>query len=82
MAKDSMQFSNPAASNNSPASPLAVPLKIPRRAMRRRYECGRCPSYLANIRWERIFQEKSADPTYYTRRTVRQGSALHGFERI
>lgn len=67
----------------SGSSPWAAPpVKIPRRAMARRCSCGRCASCLDNARWERIFQEKFADQTYYTRRLVTQGSALSGFEGI
>jgi hypothetical protein len=41
-----------------------------------RCTCGQCPQCLDNARWERIFAEKFADPTYYTRRVVRYSSPL------
>jgi hypothetical protein len=42
---------------------------------RKRCTCGVCNSCLDNARWERIFQEKFADPHYYERRQ-RSGSSL------
>lgn len=33
-----------------------------------RCACGVCSTCRDNERWERIFQEKFADPTYYMRR--------------
>ncbi len=48
-----------------------------RRAPRvRRCHCGKCPTCMENARWERIFNEKFADPTYYTTRLVRFDSPL------
>jgi hypothetical protein len=35
--------------------------------------CRRCSE---NARWERIFQEKFADPSYYSYPTTRNGSSL------
>lgn len=32
-----------------------------------RCKCGQCRQCLEDARWERIFAEKFADPTYYTR---------------
>jgi len=52
------------------------PPRIPRRALPRRCQCGHCATCVDNARWERIFQEKFADPTYYERRTIRQWSSL------
>jgi hypothetical protein len=54
--------------------------RIPRRAMAKRCLCGRCASCVDNARWERIFQEKFADPTYYSRQTVQRSSSLHGID--
>lgn len=34
---------------------------------RRPCQCGRCRACVDNARWERIFAEKFADPTYYNR---------------
>jgi hypothetical protein len=42
----------------------------------RRCRCGSCPTCQDGARWERIFQEKFADPDYYTRRVQRHGSSL------
>ena len=39
----------------------------PVRDRRVRCKCGQCPQCVDNSRWERIFAEKFADPTYYTR---------------
>jgi len=51
------------------------PLQQARRSTRR-CRCGLCPRCLENARWERIFQEKFADPYYYTRRASYYGSSL------
>jgi len=46
-----------------------------RKSMRRNCRCGRCPSCMTNMRWERIFQEKFADPEY-NNRPLKGGSSL------
>ncbi len=46
---------------------------------RRRCQCGQCKSCLENARWERIFNEKFADPNYYSGLAVRYESPLHSF---
>jgi hypothetical protein len=64
----------------SPAQPrqaVAAP-KIPRRAIAKRCQCGQCAACRDNARWERIFQEKFADPNYYSLRPLWQRSTLHG----
>jgi hypothetical protein len=38
--------------------------------------CGHCRLCLDNARWERIYAEKFADPTYYTRRVTHMASPL------
>jgi hypothetical protein len=43
---------------------------------RTRCKCGQCRECLENARWERIFAQKFADPTYYVRRSVRIASPL------
>jgi hypothetical protein len=43
----------------------------------RRCRCGECPPCLENARWERIFEEKFADPNYYAPRDVQRGSSLN-----
>jgi hypothetical protein len=43
----------------------------------RRCKCGTCLWCAENQRWERIFQEKFADPNYYLRPLVRCDSPLN-----
>jgi hypothetical protein len=43
---------------------------------KRRCQCGVCPACRDAAKWERIFQEKFADPDYYGVRQVRFGSSL------
>lgn len=43
---------------------------------RRRCRCGTCRICLDNLRWERIYQEKFADPNYNSR-PLRGGSSLN-----
>jgi len=38
--------------------------------------CKRCEACLDDARWERIFQEKFADPSYYGRQQYRTSSPL------
>ena len=38
--------------------------------------CQHCPTCIENARWERIFLEKFADPTYYTRPAARNTSPM------
>jgi len=49
------------------------------RNKRRRCACGKCRSCIDNARWESVYQEKFADPFYYSLRHPKQGSALTGF---
>ena len=39
-------------------------------------KCGECGWCLDNLRWDRIFNERFADPTYYGSLTIRHNSAL------
>jgi len=41
-----------------------------------RCACGRCYTCKENLRWERIFNEKFADPDYYKPRLKSPGSSL------
>ena len=50
-----------------------------RPARSRRCTCGICQRCLDNARWERIFNEKFADPSYYGGISVRHHSSLAGF---
>ena len=43
----------------------------------RRCRCGVCAGCKDNARWERIFAEKFADPTYYCGPVIRRGSPLN-----
>jgi hypothetical protein len=43
---------------------------------RQRCKCGRCAACLGNARWDRIYDEKFADPAYYEGIVVRHNSAL------
>jgi len=43
---------------------------------RRRCRCGQCAICIDNAKWERVFQQKFADPDYYKPRFARQGSSL------
>lgn len=49
------------------------------RGRSRRCTCGKCRACEDNARWETVFQQKFADPTYYSLREPRQGSSLNGF---
>lgn len=86
-------FPSPASSNRptplpeSPHSPVRsgdtarCPIEIERksRVLRRGHcQCGECKWCLDNARWERVFNEKFADPTYYSSAQVRHNSSLAG----
>ena len=43
----------------------------------RRCRCGVCATCADNARWEEIFTRKFADPTYYSRQTLRHASPLN-----
>jgi len=64
------------ASRVRKSRPSAAPPRPAEEQRRRPCRCGRCPECIENARWERIFKEKFADPTYYTRPAVRSGSPL------
>ena len=48
----------------------------PRTARRRRCHCGACYTCQENARWDKIFNEKFADPNYYKPQPVRHTSSL------
>jgi hypothetical protein len=50
--------------------------RISVRPTRRRCQCGSCSTCLENARWDKIFNEKFADPDYYKRQPVRHTSSL------
>ena len=65
------------------AAPAPAPLRIVAlrrsRPQRRQYcNCGRCKWCLDNVRWDRIYNEKFASPTYYGGIVVRHNSSLAG----
>jgi hypothetical protein len=49
------------------------------RTKTRRCACGKCRACIDNARWESVFQQKFADPFYYSLRHPKQGSSLNGF---
>jgi hypothetical protein len=42
----------------------------------KRCHCGVCPRCIEEARWERIFNERFADPDYYKSRPAHFGSSL------
>jgi hypothetical protein len=56
--------------------PVATPLVLPKRLTRAGCHCGSCHTCLENARWERIFNEKFADPSYYEERGPHYSSPL------
>jgi hypothetical protein len=42
----------------------------------RRCHCGTCPRCLEEARWDRIFNERFADPDYYKKRPAHFGSSM------
>jgi hypothetical protein len=42
----------------------------------KRCHCGSCPRCMEEARWERIFNERFADPDYYKQRSTHFGSSL------
>jgi|SRR5579862_1405226 len=67
----------PAAQLVAKAARTAEPVSRVRR-QHRRCQCGTCNWCLDNARWERIFNEKFADPTYYGPLKIRHNSSLAG----
>ena len=56
--------------------PEVTPYQAPAHKSRR-CQCGKCPLCRENARWDRIFLEKFADPSYYSGPTIRYVSPLH-----
>jgi hypothetical protein len=50
-----------------------------RKTSARRCKCGNCCLCLETARWERIFQQKFADPLYYGLRRVAHTSPLNSW---
>jgi len=55
-------------------NPNALPAGVHDR--RKHCRCGVCRQCVDNARWDRIFAEKFADPTYYSHLTPRTTSPL------
>lgn len=49
---------------------------LARAGRRRRCQCGTCTTCTENARWDKIFNEKFADPNYYKAQPVRHTSSL------
>jgi hypothetical protein len=58
------------------AQNVAPPINPVSKGRKVRCKCGQCRQCLENARWERIFAEKFADPTYYTHPITHRGSSL------
>ena len=58
------------------ATPGVLPVVGSRIKLRYRCGCGACKKCLDNARWDRIFNEKFADPAYYGTMVIRRGSTL------
>jgi hypothetical protein len=65
-----------AVRNVSPEKSFARPVPLPKRLRHQRCNCGACPTCAENARWERIFNEKFADPSYYSGRGPQFSSPL------
>jgi hypothetical protein len=59
-----------------PKRPGAVTTTQPRTRAAGRCACRNCKVCEDNARWERVFNEKFADPDYYLPRHITQGSSL------
>jgi hypothetical protein len=73
-AQEPELFRQPAAQRRA-VSPAEKPGEPTARQCRTR-RCGRCLRCLDEARWERIFAEKFADPTYYEEHLVKYSSPL------
>lgn len=55
---------------------FAKPVGLPKRLRRQGCGCGACQSCLENARWEKIFNERFADHSYYRNRGPQFSSPL------
>jgi hypothetical protein len=62
--------------SNPRSVPVGTEYNCTRIRERRYCQCGQCKWCLDNARWERIFNEKFLDPTYYSGLSVRHSSTL------
>jgi hypothetical protein len=51
-------------------------VSLPKRLRRQGCACGACPACLENARWEKIFNERFADHSYYRNRGPQISSPL------
>jgi hypothetical protein len=58
--------------------PVKVQAHVAHMRRRGRCQCGQCPVCVDNARWERIFNDKFNDPSYYGGLNVRHSSTLAG----
>jgi hypothetical protein len=68
---------SPAAAAKSQGTAISAhPIHLPKRLKISRCRCGVCHTCSEEARWDRVFQEKFADPTYYGDRPPRFSSPL------
>lgn len=75
---DSKEIAALLAAQPQPARPATPsrPRISTRSSRRHRCQCGACPACQENARWDKIFNEKFADPNYYKAQPVRHTSSL------
>jgi hypothetical protein len=59
--------------------PVTLPVGPARSSKGTRCHCGQCSCCKENARWERIFNEKFADPEYYRPQPATMGSSLNSW---
>lgn len=59
-----------------PKAASTIPTTTTPSSKRTKCQCGECGYCRDNARWERIFNEKFADPDYYAVRPTTVGSSL------
>ncbi|MGA3237873.1 MAG: hypothetical protein ABSG03_16385 [Bryobacteraceae bacterium] len=64
------------AARSQGTAPGAHPIHLPKRLKMSRCRCGVCRVCTEEARWEKVFKEKFADPTYYGDRPPRFSSPL------
>jgi hypothetical protein len=72
------QAPKPGTASASPGGNTSPPVLAVRTKRRQPCKCGECRNCKDNARWERIFNQKFADPTYYNSQQVRHNSSLAG----
>ena len=69
---------SPLTANSHDRQKCEQPVATPKRLKMCRCHCGVCRPCLEDARWDKIFKEKFADPSYYTDRAPRFSSPLSG----